>query len=215
MRPAVLRRAFLATSLLLAGAVPALAQGGDPSFSVVNRSGQTIEQLYVSSAQENSWGQDRLGRNTLSNGRSYAVRLPAGQCVNDIRVVYQGGRAEERRGVDTCPLNEVVFGTQGAPPQAQQGGKRGPAVAGPTGNPSFNLVNRSSKTIQVVRASPSSDSSWGEDRLGNEVVAPGATFAIRLPAGECNYDIRIEYEDQAAEERRGVNLCSVANVTFP
>lgn len=213
MRLTMLRRGVLALALLLAGLAPALAQNTDPSFNIVNRSGQTIQELYVSSAQVNTWGQDLLGRNVLANGRSFPVRLPSGQCVNDIRVVYEGGRSEERRAVDTCPLNEVVFGNQQGGGTA--GGKRGATTAGRTGNPSFNLINRTSKTIQVLRASPSSDSSWGEDRLGNEVVPPGGTFAIRLPAGECNYDIRVEYEDRAAEERRGVDLCSVANVTFP
>lgn len=210
-----LRRGVLALALLLASlaAAPARAQG-DPGFNVVNRSGQRIQELYVSSAQVNSWGQDLLGNAVLENGRSFPVRLPSGQCVNDIRVVYDGGRSEERRAVDTCPLNEVVFGTQAAP-QAGQGGKRGAQTTGRTGNPSFNLVNRTNKTIQVLRASPTSDGSWGEDRLGNDVVRPGARFAIRLPAGECTYDIRVEYEDRAAEERRGVDLCNVADVTFP
>ena len=210
----ILRRGVLALVLSLSGlaATPVLAQG-DPSFNVVNRSGRTIQELYVSSAQVNSWGQDLLGTGVLASGGSFPVRLPAGQCVNDIRAVYEGGQAEERRAVDTCPLNEVVFG-QGA--AAGSAGKRGgSAQSARRGNPSFNLVNRTNRTIQILRASPSSDSSWGEDRLGDAVVPPGGTHAVRLPEGECTYDLRVEYEDRAAEERRGVDLCGVANVTFP
>jgi len=216
MRLSILRRGLLALAVLLGGlAAPAMAQSSDPSFNLVNRSGQTIQELYVSSSQVNTWGQDLLGANVLGNGRSFPVRLPSGQCSNDIRVVYQGGRSEERREVNTCGLTEVVFGNQNAPQAGGGDGKRGAAAAGRTGNPSFNLVNRTQKTMQIVRASPSSDSNWGEDRLGSSVVPPGGTFAIRLPAGECNYDIRIEYDDRSSEERRGVDLCSVANVTFP
>jgi len=208
----VLRRSTLALAvLMLAGARPVAAQG-DPSFNVVNRSGQAIQELYVSSAQENTWGQDRLGRSILENGRSFAVRLPMGQCTNDIRVVYGGGRSEERRSVDTCQMTDVVFGRQSGPGSTN---KRGPVASGRTGNPSFNLVNQTSKTIQILRASPSSERSWGDDRLGNTVVPPGGTFAIRLPAGECSYDIRVEYDDRSAEERRAVDLCNVVNVTFP
>jgi hypothetical protein len=209
----VLRRAILAlAALLLAGVRPAAAQG-DPSFNLVNRSGQTIQELYVSSADVNTWGQDLLGNNVLESGRSFPVRLPTGQCTNDIRVVFAGGRSEERRATNTCQVNDVVFGNQASPGQGE--GKRGPTTSGRTGNPSFNLVNRTGKTIQVLRASPSSQTNWGEDRLGNAVVPPGGSFAIRLPAGECNYDIRVEYDDRAAEERRGVDLCNVANITFP
>lgn len=216
MRSPFLRRGLVALALLLGGltAAPARAQNADPSFNVVNRAGRTIQELYVSSAQENAWGQDLLGRNVLQNGRSFPVRLPTGQCVNDIRVVYEGGQSEERRALDTCPLNEVVFG-QGAQASPGAGKGGGAAAPGQTGNPSFNLVNRTRKTIQVLRASPSSESNWGDDRLGDAVVAPGGTFAVRLPVGECTYDIRVEYDDRAAEERRAVNLCSVSNVTFP
>ncbi|MBI0536344.1 hypothetical protein D9599_12240 [Roseomonas sp. KE2513] len=215
MRSALLRRGLLALGLLVGGlaAPPVRAQNSDPSFNVVNRSGRTIQELYVSSAQVNSWGQDLLGQNVLDNGRSFPVRLPSGQCVNDIRVVYDGGQSEERRAIDTCPLNEVVFGQGSGAPGGS--GKGGAQAAGRTGNPSFNLVNRTRKTIQVLRASPSSQSSWGDDRLGDAVVAPGGTFAIRLPAGECNYDIRVEYDDRSAEERRAVDLCNVSSVTFP
>jgi hypothetical protein len=212
MVPQILRRAVLALAFLALGlgARPVMAQG-DPSFNVVNRSGRTITELYVSSAQVNSWGSDLLGSNVLAQGRSFPVRLPSGQCVNDIRVVYQGGQAEERRAIDTCPLNEVVFGNQ----QAQGDSKGGAAAAGRTGNPSFNLINRTGKTINVVHASPASSNSWGEDRLGSEVVPPGGTFPIRLPSGECTYDIRVEYADNSAEERRRVDLCEVSSVTFP
>ncbi|MFH5923896.1 hypothetical protein [Roseomonas xinghualingensis] len=212
MKLPLLRRSALAlVVLMLAGVRPAAAQG-DSSFNLVNRSGQAIQELYVSSTQVNTWGQDLLGRNILENGRSFAVRLPAGQCNNDIRVVFGGGRSEERRGVDTCQMTDVVFGNQVRPGGAS---KRGPAAAARTGNPSFNLVNQTSKTILVLRASPSSDTSWGDDRLGDTTVPPGATFAIRLPAGDCSYDIRVEYDDRSAEERRAVDLCNVANVTFP
>jgi hypothetical protein len=209
----LLRRGVLALAVLLLAAVHPAAAQGDPSFNLVNRTGQTIQEVYVSPSQVNTWGQDRLGNNVLESGRSLPVRLPAGQCANDIRVVFEGGRSEERRNLDTCRMNEVVFGNQAAPGGGN--GKRGPATSGRTGNPSFNLVNQTNRTIQVLRASPSSQSNWGEDRLGNEVVPPGATFAVRLPAGECTYDIRVEYEDRAAEERRGIDLCSVVNLTFP
>ncbi|MBP0495957.1 hypothetical protein [Roseomonas indoligenes] len=218
MRLPTSRQGALALAFIAGLSGQALAQGqGNPSFNLVNRSGQTIEQAYASSAQQSTWGRDLLGNDVLQNGGTFAVRLPAGQCTNDIRVVYEGGRSEERRGVDTCRTNEVVFGQAGQG-QGQRGadGKRGGAAQpGRSGNPSFNLVNRTNKTISVLRASPASDSNWGEDRLGNATVAPGGRFAIRLPAGECNYDVRVEYENRSAEEVHGVDLCSVSDVTFP
>ncbi|WP_376094659.1 hypothetical protein ACE7GA_01555 [Roseomonas sp. CCTCC AB2023176] len=209
----MLRRALFALALLLP-AVPAVAQT-DPSFNLVNRSGETINEIYVSSVQVNSWGQDLLGANVLANGQTFAVRLPNGQCENDIRVVYASGRNEERRRINTCPLSEVVFGNQ-QPQAGGQGGKSGGQPAATAqGNPSFNLVNRTNKTIQVVRASLATENNWGEDRLGTAVIPPGGTFAIRLPQGDCVYDVRIEYADNTAEERRRVNLCEISAMTVP
>ncbi|MBK1657159.1 hypothetical protein [Paracraurococcus ruber] len=99
----------LAAALFLATAGCAGAQTNDPSFRLTNNSASTINEIYVSSANTNSWGPDRLGDRTLASGGSYVVRLPAGQCVNDIRVVYANGSANERRRVNTCNLTDIVF----------------------------------------------------------------------------------------------------------
>jgi hypothetical protein len=79
----------------------------DPSFRLTNRSAATLNELYVSSATDSNWGADRLGQGVLPGGRQLVVRLPMGQCVNDIRAVYAGGRVIERRRVDTCALTDL------------------------------------------------------------------------------------------------------------
>jgi hypothetical protein len=79
-------------------------------FRLVNRSGRTIQQLFVSAATEQSWGADRLGQNVLPTGRSFTVTLPRdGTCVYDIRVVYDNNTAAEKRRVNTCEVSDVVF----------------------------------------------------------------------------------------------------------
>jgi hypothetical protein len=102
----LLRRGLPAALLALGLAGPALGQSSDPSFRLNNRTGQTIMEVYVSSSQVSSWGQDRLGSNVLPAGQSLTIRLPTGQCVNDIRVVMAGGRAMERRQVNTCAITD-------------------------------------------------------------------------------------------------------------
>jgi hypothetical protein len=42
----------------------------------------------------------------LPAGQSLMIRLPTGQCVNDIKVVLAGGRAMERRQVNTCNITD-------------------------------------------------------------------------------------------------------------
>ncbi len=93
------------------GGSTARRQGeGDPSFNFVNRSGETIQQLFVSSSRQDSWGRDHLGDRTLPPGRELWVSLPSGQgCSVDIRVVFSGGRSQERRNIETCSRTDVTW----------------------------------------------------------------------------------------------------------
>src|SRR3954451_12365402 len=141
----MLRRALL-IALLGFWALPAAAQSNDPSFRVVNNTAKTINEVYASPATEQNWGHDRLGSEVVPPGGRQIIRLPqGGTCVYDVRIVYQGGGAEERRNLNTCGLTDLVVGGGGAAPRnAAQG------------NPSFNLVNQGGRVIEEFYASPSS-----------------------------------------------------------
>jgi len=201
----MLRRALFASLIALLGLLPgqAPAQSNDPSFRIVNNSGNVINEVYASPANQRSWGAERLGDVTIQPGGNYIVRLPIdGNCNYDIRVVFRGGAAEERRNVNTCNLTDFVVGG---------GGTAAPRAQGPQGNPSFNLVNQSGRVIEEFYASPTSAQGWGSDRLGDDRVSPGQTYPIRLPLGECSYDLRWVFQGGTAQERRNVNTCSMNN----
>jgi len=100
----LLRRGLPAALVMFGLAAPAMAQ--DPSFRVNNRTNVAINEIYVSSANDNSWGPDRLGQNVLGPGQTFIVRLPQAQCINDIRIVFTNGQEHERRRVDTCQLTD-------------------------------------------------------------------------------------------------------------
>ena len=51
--------ALFASVLSLSGA----ALAGDADFTLVNRTGYDISEVYISPANKNNWGRDRLGRN--------------------------------------------------------------------------------------------------------------------------------------------------------
>lgn len=191
--------ALLGAVLLGWSAAPVRAQSNDPSFRVVNRTSGMVQELYASPSTQPNWGQDRLGAVAIQPGASHIVRLPAdGNCVYDLRFVYQGGRSEEKRNLNTCDLVDVVLGggAQEAAPAAQD-------------NPSFNLVNQSGRVIEQFYASPSSQQGWGPDRLGNDVVQPGGRFPVSLPLGECRYDLRVVWRGGDAQERRNLNACEL------
>lgn len=74
-------------------------------------------------------------------------------------------------------------------------------------NPDFWLQNQSGRTVAEVYVWGEGQSSWGPDRLGQNVLGNGQQIAIRPPRGGCIFDIRIVYADGAVEERRRVNTC--------
>ena len=220
------RLAIAAVALAAAtGLAPAaMAQTGDPSFNLVNRGSRVIYEAYASPSSDSNWGPDRLGQNVIPAGRSFVIRLPQGECIYDVRIVYdrQGGPAEERRNINLCNMTELAFDGRGQqqqgaqPPQQPQQPPQGQApTQGARGNPSFNLVNQGQQPVREVYASLTTDQNWGPDRLGNDMVAPGAVYPVRLPEGDCMYDVRVVYQNGQAQERRGVNLCEITNVVLP
>ncbi|MBL6458293.1 hypothetical protein JMJ55_23420 [Belnapia sp. T6] len=97
------------TLTLLACALPLVAAAQEASVRITNRGTRDIQEIYVASAGVNAWGDDRLGSKTLGSGASHLVPLPPGQCVNDIRIVFDGGEAKERRRINTCSQGDLVF----------------------------------------------------------------------------------------------------------
>ncbi|MFX7845166.1 hypothetical protein ABTK14_23205, partial [Acinetobacter baumannii] len=57
---------------------------------------------------EASWGEDRLGSDTVAAGRRLRFRLNAQQqCRFDVRAIYAEGREETRFGIDLCQRPEL------------------------------------------------------------------------------------------------------------
>jgi hypothetical protein len=197
------RRLLLAALLALLAAGPAMAQGGDPSFNLVNRSGQDITEIYVSPVTETYWGRDLLRADRLPDGRSFPVRIaPGAGCQQDVRVVYADGRPEERRNLDTCGMVDVVFGAAQDQPRAETGA-----------NPSFNLVNHGAQPIREVYVSSARETHWGQQRLPR-TMQPGQYLSVRLAVNDCVNDVRIVWADGRSEERRQVNTCQIVNLIF-
>ena len=97
------------------GAAPeAAAPAGDQTnqnFTLINNSGHTVMTLNVSPSNEDSWGPDILGSNTVANGASGTVTFPreAEQCSWDIRATYDDGDTTDVRGVNLCQISTVTL----------------------------------------------------------------------------------------------------------
>ena len=65
--------------------------------------------LNVSASNENSWGEDILGRDVLANGETAEISFERGetQCQWDIRATYDDGGTTDARGVNLCEVATV------------------------------------------------------------------------------------------------------------
>ncbi len=206
-------RRLLPAALLALAALPARAQD-NPSFNVVNRTGASIKAVFASPAGVANWGRNRLAAAAVAPGANAPIRLPAdGNCIYDVRVVYANGQSDERRGVNTCSVDNLIFpaAAEGAAPPARSG--RGQQAT--IDDPSFRLVNRSRSEVNEVYASMTGDDDWGDDKLGDDTIAPGATRVIRLPSGPCTWDVRIVWANGEASEKRRLNLCGMTDLRVP
>jgi hypothetical protein len=198
-------RRLLALFALLIGLTAAGTAEAQNRFWLENQSGVTIREAYVSASRVDVWGPDILGASVLPAGQRVWVTPSFGDCILDVRVVYMDGRADERRNVNACGLSRIVFGG---------GAGAGAIIGGGGGDPSFRLANASGAVIREIYASSARLSSWGPDRLGANVLAPGQSVFISLPASMgCMTDLRIVYMNGAVQDRRNFNSCRVGTLT--
>ncbi|WP_439597030.1 hypothetical protein [Falsiroseomonas sp.] len=100
-----------ATCLAAMGpAAPAQAQGRQ-DFTMVNRTGYQINEVYVGPSSSPNWGRDILGQNVLANGRSFNVTFPgrSSECMWDIKVVYEDRDQSELRQVNLCRVSTITL----------------------------------------------------------------------------------------------------------
>jgi len=69
------------------------------------------------------------------------------------------------------------------------------------------LLNDSGRPIQQVFVSPAEATQWGDDLLTDRSISVGDSATVTYH-GACAADLRVVFENRAAEERRGLGLCT-------
>jgi S1-C subfamily serine protease len=91
-----------------ASATPGGKPADDPSFRLVNRGQVAVAELFATPAGTGSWGRNRLDQGKLPPQEARLFRLPrGGECSYDLRVVFEGGRALERKGANLCRITDL------------------------------------------------------------------------------------------------------------
>ncbi len=90
------------------------------------------------------------------------------------------------------------------------------AAAKAPDDPSFQLVNRGTKPVIELFATPGGMTNWGENRLDGHRLPPGAAMEIHIPrTGNCLFDLRVVFADRTALEKRHDNLCRITDLPVP
>lgn len=94
-------------SVLVSGA----AFAGDTDFTLVNRTGYTLREVYVSPSHKANWGSDRMGEGYLDNNRSRLFKFSSkNACMQDIKVVFDDDASEIIwEDFNLCELDKITL----------------------------------------------------------------------------------------------------------
>jgi len=87
------------------------AFAGDADFTLLNRTGYTLREVYVSPSHKNAWGKDRMGDGFLDNGKSRLFKFSdKSACKQDLKVVFDDDDSEVVwEEFDLCELSKITL----------------------------------------------------------------------------------------------------------
>ncbi len=96
------------------------AQNRKLDFSLVNKTGLTIDEVYVSPSDDDEWGEDVMGKDVLKNGESVDIEFSRKEttCLWDLKVVDSEEDSIEWTKLDLCKANEITLKYEGKHPTA-------------------------------------------------------------------------------------------------
>ncbi len=98
--------AILAALVAAAFTVPAHAE---EMFTVVNKTGYDIAQVYIAPSRSDNWEEDVLGQDVLANDSRTNIDFSGSEdtCKWDLKVVYTDGDHAAWQGLDLCKISTV------------------------------------------------------------------------------------------------------------
>ncbi|NVK27153.1 MAG: hypothetical protein HWE14_03860 [Flavobacteriia bacterium] len=160
------------------------SSSGTARLTFYNESGWDIRYIYASPSSSTSWGTDHLGSDILENNSSFSFSLTNGEY--DFKFIDEDG--------DECILENIeISGNQTVSISREKWLDCLFPDESTASVHQITLVNNSGWDITYVYASLSSDTNWGTDHLGSNILADGNRVTLSLPAG--TYDFKMIDED--------------------
>ncbi|CCG07363.1 hypothetical protein [Pararhodospirillum photometricum] len=106
----MVRRTLALAAVLACVSTGALAQSKQ-DFVLVNKTGYTIDQVYVSPSRSSDWEEDVLGQDQLGNGEFVTIRFNRATktCKWDVKVVYDDNESAEWDEFDLCTTSKITI----------------------------------------------------------------------------------------------------------
>lgn len=95
-------------AVLVSGNTVARAEAKQ-DFTLYNKTGYTIDKVYVSPSASSDWESDVLGRDQLSDGDSVHITFSRADksCKWDLKVVWTDDSSSEWTGFDLCSVSKI------------------------------------------------------------------------------------------------------------
>lgn len=99
-----------ALSLGLAASA-SVAFAGQQDFVLLNKTGYTVSEVYVSSSASDDWEEDVLGQDVLANGQRVEINFETSEraCLFDLKVVYSDGDTAIWQALNLCKVSVVAI----------------------------------------------------------------------------------------------------------
>lgn len=160
---------------------------GGPGFVAVtvtnDLSDVNICYIYISPSSSDSWGSDLLGDKEVMPPDWSRIFFVAPDTYDFMAMDCDQNTLAEQRGVEV--REDLTW-------YASEAGGGGGGATGPAeGQVTLTVENNSSETVCWLYVSPSSSDTWGDDRLGSEILSSGDTFDVYVDPG--TYDLKAEF----------------------
>ena len=119
LKPAIVA-SCLAVVALASITLQATQQRRNLDFTLVNKTGLTIMEVYLSPTNDDEWGEDVMGKDVLANGEKVEITFSSGEtsCNWDLKIVDEDKDDVEWTKLNLCTANEITLMYEGKKPTA-------------------------------------------------------------------------------------------------
>lgn len=107
-----LASAFFAATLTMVAAQTTSAQEAKQDFSLSNKTGYELKEVYVAPSASDDWENDILGTGTLGDGASFDIKFHRANktCKWDLKVVYTIDNTNAVwKNIDLCSVDKITI----------------------------------------------------------------------------------------------------------